>query len=323
MNEWWEYKIIPTLAIFYATMLYADAPTYEVLSPLVILILAIAAAAAYVSLSNDWADRADDAAAGKVNRLAGTSPISALSMMAPSLIIGLLVGWWWRANFSLLFAYGAIWLVFSLYSLEPFRLKARGLLGVLADAFGAHVLPALTAVLLVFASVGRSVDNYWVVAVSLWALGYGLRGILWHQLSDAENDRLSATPTFVQRATPQIAARIGRFVALPLEISGLVAFLWLLAAPTPFIALLLYAGLVFSRRKRFGMTIIIVAPKPRYLLILHEYYDVFLPLSLLVTAVLRRHDAWIILVLHCLVFPARWTAMLRDVWKMRKFLLGY
>jgi hypothetical protein len=322
MGEWWEYKIVPTLAIFYATMLYLDAPANDVWHPLVILIVAIAAVAAYVSLSNDWADRADDAAAGKTNRLAKSSPISVILMITPPFAIGVLVSWWWRTNFSLLFAYCAIWIIFSLYSLEPFRLKARGLLGVLADAFGAHVLPALIAVVLVFATVGRSVDKYWVTAVSLWALGYGLRGILWHQLSDAENDRISATPTFVQRASPQLAARIGNFVALPLELSGLAAFLWMLAAPLPLVALLLYAWLVYKRLKRFEMTIVIVAPKARYLLILQEYYDVFLPLSLLVTAAWRTQDAWIMLVLHCLVFPARWTAMLRDVWKMRKLVLG-
>src|SRR5688572_18236563 len=73
-GEWWEYKLAPTFAIFYATALTVEAPLTSLWLAALTLLLALVPGAIYVSIINDLADRHEDAAAGKVNRMAGLPP---------------------------------------------------------------------------------------------------------------------------------------------------------------------------------------------------------------------------------------------------------
>ena len=54
---------------------------------------------------------------------------------------GLAVAWHWRGDPLLLGCYLAAWTAFTLYSVPPFRLKVRGLAGLVADAAGRSPLP--------------------------------------------------------------------------------------------------------------------------------------------------------------------------------------
>ena len=87
---------------------------------------------------------------------------------------------------SLIF-YLAAYLAFSLYSISPFRFKNRGVLGVIADASGAHLFPSLFVASSMMHNMHISIDPYWLVIVGVWSFAYGLRGILWHQFWDREN----------------------------------------------------------------------------------------------------------------------------------------
>ena len=240
---------------------------------------------------------------------------SALLVAVP-VLIGIAMAWRWRGDPMLLAAYGAAWLAFSAYSLPPLRLKTRGLLGVMADASGAHLFPALVAALLVFRAGGEAPDLAWLVLVAVWAGAFGVRGILWHQLSDEEADRIGNVRTFVQRHGGRWARAIGGRVMFPLEFAALFALLWLLDDRIPFVALALYAFLVIFKLERFEMHATIVQSRPRYLILLNEYYEVFLPVSLLVASALAHPVDWIALALHCLTFPGRLSQVISDVWKI-------
>src|SRR6266853_1579489 len=148
----------------------------------VALLFAIAPCAAYVSIINDITDRSDDMKAGKLNRLAGKPPWLLVLLVVAPISAGLVAAFLWRDAPALVGAYLCAWMAFSLYSLPPFRLKARDVLGVLADASGAHLFPALVGTLVAFRALGKDIDPTWIATVGAWALGYGLRGILWHQL---------------------------------------------------------------------------------------------------------------------------------------------
>src|SRR5205085_8303317 len=153
------------------------------------LLLAIAPCAAYVSLVNDWTDRADDRRAGKTNRMEGRSVRQVMLLLAAPLAAALFFGIRWRDDLPLVAAYLGAWAAHSLYSIAPFRLKNRGGLGLIADACGSHVVPALTAALLAGRATGSLLPPVWIDAVVVWSFGYGLRGILWHELYDVEADR--------------------------------------------------------------------------------------------------------------------------------------
>lgn len=321
-SEWWEYKLLPILAIFYATALHLEVPIATLWPAALMLLGAIVPGAAYVSILNDLADRREDAAAGKANRMAGRPAWQAATMIALPVAIGLAFAWHWRGDLPLLLAYLAAWTAFSLYSLPPIRLKARGLAGVLADASGAHLFPSLVATLLVFQHARVAPDSTWVVAVAAWAGSYGVRGILWHQLADLGADRAAGVRTFAQRRGPEMLIFIARWLVFPLEIAALAALLWLSGSPLPVLALAIYLILVQRRVAVWDMRAVLVQPRPRYLIIMVDYYDVFLPLALLVaSAVAHPTDAAAILV-HLLLFPNRARMVGQDVWRLRYALLG-
>ncbi|HEV7766694.1 MAG TPA: UbiA family prenyltransferase [Thermoanaerobaculia bacterium] len=310
-KEWWEFKLAPIFAAFYATALTLQVPVSSLWVAALTLLLALVPGAAYVSVINDLTDREEDLAAGKRNRFADGSRGLAAALVAITVAAGLAFCFLWRRDVVLPSVYLAAWLVFSLYSLPPFRWKTRGILGVLCDASGAHLFPTLLAVLLAFRAADRPVNVPWIVAVGVWAFANGIRGILWHQLTDLENDRHAGVRTFAQRHAPLFTARLGTFVAFPFELAALAAMLWQMRSAGPVVALALYFVFVALRVWVRRMSVIIVAPKPRYLIALHEYYDTWLPIALLIAASLRFPYDAIVLAIHLLVFSAR-TRALRD-----------
>jgi hypothetical protein len=315
-TEWWEYKLLPILGIFYATLAYRHASIAAAWMTAIELLVGIAAGAVYVSVINDLTDRDEDRRAGKPNRTEGRSGLVIGLFVAVPMLIGIVMAWRWRGDPLLLAAYGAAWCAFSAYSLPPLRLKTRGLFGVMADASGAHLFPALVAALLAFRAGGAAPDLLWLALVALWAGAFGVRGILWHQLSDEEADRIGNVRTFVQRHGGRWARAIGARLMFPLECAALFALLWQLDDRIPFVALVLYAFLVIFKLERFEMHAAIVQPRPRHLILLNEYYEVFLPVSLLVASALAHPADWIVLALHCVLFPGRLSQVIGDAWKL-------
>lgn len=324
-EQWWEYKIVPTLACFYATALMLDRPITDLWQAALMLLAALVPGAVYVSVTNDIADRGADAAAGKANRMIGKGGLAMVGMVAPPVALGVAFSVAWHDTFWLMAAYLAAWLVFTFYSVPPFRWKARGLLGVLADAAGAHLFPALVAVLLVYREAGAPIDPVWLCATAAWAFGYGLRGILWHQLADQENDRMAAVGTFVCRYSAAAAVRLACIVALPLEVGGVTVLLWQMPHVLPFVLLGGYVALVVGRMYAQGRPFpVIVEPKDGYSILLHEYYDVLLPLGILVASAMQSPADVTIFALHLMLFPQRATLVMNDIrnlfaWGVRRF----
>ena len=318
-SEWWEYKLVPPLAIAYATCLMVGASPWQGAVGLIWLIAALVPGGVFVSVLNDLTDRADDAKAGKKNRLSSIGPLPAAVLIVVPLGLGMALAWTWRDDIGLVLTYLAAWVAFLLYSVPPIRLKRRGAAGILCDAIGANVIPALLAVQISARAVGESVSYLWVTAVAIWALMYGLRGILWHQISDVEADRRSETPTFVVRLGVDEVARLARRVLFPLEIAALLAVL-LTAGNTvvtvTLLTVLLYLFLLHERIDRFCMNVTIVMPLPRSSIMMQEYYDLFLPLGLLVAGTVRDLPTLVVLAMHLLAFPRRTFQVLGDFRKM-------
>jgi len=149
------------------------------------------------------------------------------------------------------------------------------------------------------------VDVRWMAAVGAWAFMNGLRGILWHQLSDAEHDRRATVRTFAQRHDAAAIGRLGAFVIFPIELAGLAGMLWQMGSIIPLVFLGLHVLLVWGRVRAWQMHAVIVAPKPRFLIVLHEYYDGFLPVAVLCATALRHPADLIVLAIHLLLFSTR------------------
>jgi hypothetical protein len=319
-GEWWEFKLVPILTLFYGTALYLQAPLLSLWPAVVSLLAALAPGAVFVSAINDVTDRIEDARAGKTNRLAGKSGVLVAALIGCPVAVGLVFVFLWRDDPPLVLAYLGAWAAFSLYSLPPFRLKTRGWPGLLADASGAHLFPTLVAVLLAYRATGHALDPVWIGAAAMWALAYGVRGILWHQLADADNDRTAGVATFVQRTTPGLAAALGRWGAFPLELGALAVLTYRMGPAAPAAALTLYLGLVGLRVWLWRMKPVIVQSPPGYLIVLQDYYSLILPIGLLIASALRHPWDWAALAIHLMVFPRGLFVLGRDLVRMHRFV---
>jgi hypothetical protein len=303
-DEWWEYKLVPILSAFYATALVLHIAVSSLWVSALELLLAIVAAAIYASLINDVTDLAGDLQAGKRNAVAGRSRSVVATLLAFTAGAGFLFAWLWRDDAPLLAFYLATWLAFSLYSIPPFRFKERGAAGVLCDAAGEQLFPTLVAVFLACRGAQRAVSGAWMASVAVWALAYGLRGILWHQLTDSENDRAAGFRTFARRH-PRAAPVIGTFIVFPLELSALAAMLWQIGSAWPPAFLVLYVLYAVHSARRWQRAPVIVVPKPRFFIVLHQFYSDLFPVALLITASVRNRWVLIVLAAHLLLFPRR------------------
>ncbi|WP_170170343.1 UbiA family prenyltransferase [Hymenobacter perfusus] len=299
------------MAICFASVLLTNNPIWLLSGQLLLLLLALTTAATYVSLLNDWTDRADDALAGKSNGLAHTSGGRVALLLGGCLLAGVGFGWYfWHISPVVAWLYFGTWVVFTAYSLPPVRLKGRALAGVLADAAGAHFFPQLTGVALIAASLHQHLPLLWLVGVSVWALACGMRNIIWHQLSDATNDAEAGMRTFVTRFGASTVRRVVEWAVFPVEVAALVVLLGVSGRVAPLVALLLYVGLVLIRRYRLKMTLTIVQPQPYSHVLLNEYYEVFLPLSLLLAAWWHQPaDALVLLGFGVLFGPTLWRTV--------------
>lgn len=325
-SEWWNFKLLPPLAIAYATALYLGAAPADAWLGLLVLLASLVPGAVFVSVLNDWTDRADDALAGKPNRLADAASLGPAMMMGAALVAGALFLWLFASNTlwpgapGLAATYAAGWIAYAAYSIPPVRLKARGFGGIVCDSVGANVVPALLAAQLAAAALGQDVPPEALAIVGLWSFCFGLRGILWHQIGDAEADAASDTKTFIQRFGVERTKDVARAGIFPLEcllLALIVGSLPLAGIGGALAGLALYLWLVWHKTDRFDMTITIVQPRPRSVILLHEYYDIFLPLALLVSGSFL--SAWTLLLLaaHLAMFPARNWLPVTEAWRLR------
>ncbi|MET0626015.1 MAG: hypothetical protein ABW250_23980, partial [Pyrinomonadaceae bacterium] len=215
--DWWEFKLSPIFAIIYATALLLNVPVASLWPLLLLALAALVPGAAYVSVLNDLTDMRDDLASGKSNRLVGRSRAFVACVLACCVLPGVAVAFYWRGDPLLWSLYLAAWVAFTLYSVPPFRLKNRGLLGLLADASGAHLFPTLLVVGLVYRWSAEPLNLVWFAAVAVWSLSLGLRGNLWHQLSDRDNDEKVHLRTFARSHKITLLHRVGNFVIFPTE----------------------------------------------------------------------------------------------------------
>jgi len=314
-TEWWEYKLVPLLSIGYATILLRHEPMNQVILKLLWLLAAVVVGAVYVSVINDLTDINEDAAAGKPNRMAKIAPVWRITIVSSCLLMGLAFGWMIWPDYLSLFCYSMAWIVFSLYSIPPVRLKKRGIWGVLCDAMGAHLFPTLFIVSSLSGPTPSGINTTWFIAAGLWSFIYGLRGILWHQFHDRTNDILSGTTTFASKIKPE------NFKTAEILIFGLeaVAFSVLLLLSWNnwiLLSLVLYFLVVWIRKTvlHYQLCLVITPVSRPHQLLMNDYYLVFFPLALLLTATCNTPYGWIILCCHFVLFPGKTILVLKDVY---------
>lgn len=315
--DWWEFKLAPPLAIFWAVLVAHRAPLLPFLASAALLLGAISTCAVFVSVINDLTDLRVDRLAGKANRMAPLSRPVRAALLGLSALLGVAIAARWRPHPALAAAYLGSFVAFILYSVPPFRLKGRGLLGVIADAAGAHLFPTLVAVLLALAVLPAPVDPLLLALAATWAFAFGLRGILWHQLGDIAADSRASIRTLPRIFPPDAVVRWGERVVFPIELAALLLLLWVVQAPLALFFLALHGGTLWRRFRHDGRGPAIVAPRPRAAIALHEYYALWLPAALILQSGLRHPADLPLLLLVALLFPSRSRQLLADLRPIR------
>jgi 4-hydroxybenzoate polyprenyltransferase len=304
-SEWWEYKLAPLLAIGYATALLYSISLYNMAIHLFFLLVSVIVGAVYVSVINDITDLEDDLAAGKSNRMSGIPRNYRWMIPALCLFAGALFnGYFFTDSLSRLL-YLLPWISFSLYSFPPVRLKKRGLWGVLADACGSHLFISLLIVADISNYSGTSINWYWFTAVGVWSFFYGLRGILWHQFIDRDNDLKINLKTFATRICPE-RFLTSSYILFFIECLAFFYMIISLNILLVFILLIIYLGLAYFRYKKLGhQPVLIISPDEKpYQIFGVDYYQSFFPVSLLIYAAFTQPNAWILLLVHLILFHA-------------------
>jgi 4-hydroxybenzoate polyprenyltransferase len=224
-RAWWYNKVPLSVTLL---LLLFDGRRFSIaaLAVTVLVVLTVCAVGNYGYALNELFDIEEDARLGRNNAAA---TVSATRMWT---IIGL------SAFCAVLFAavgaglYGAILTLLVLclplaYSVPPIRVKERKWLGVASDALAAHVFPAMLALLAVLQWALRPVPVVLAIALAVWALAAGLRGILSHQLQTSEQDRNAGLRTVVHDLGNQRLEKWVVALLLPLEVIGFgVALVW-------------------------------------------------------------------------------------------------
>ena len=309
---WWEYKLSPILATIYATAALSRIP-FPSLWPVVALALpALIVCASYVSVLNDLTDAKDDQASGKPGRWPGGARVYPALLLAGCMAAGgafLIV---WRKDTLLFYTYLLSWLAFALYSAPPFRLKVRGIWGVLADASGAHLFPTLFAVVLVYHWNRIEEPGQWTILIALWSFAAGVRGILWHQLEDAVNDRKIGLRTFACLHGAKAAARVG-LLAFLLEFAAFSRMLWLTRDALALFFLVLYGLFALVRWWLLGIHFTVIKPGRESRMVMAEYYIVLYPLAYLLTASRQQRSALWLLLFHVVLFCRQGLHLVREL----------
>ena len=248
-------------------------------------------------LANDLADRADDAAAAKRRWVRRLSPPAAVSVAAALLGAGALVLFAFGAPPAALAAYAVATALGLAYSLPPFRLKERGLLGLV----GYSLCCACAYAALPWAWVGSG----WPVLAILVAVVFSDRwvNLHFHQVLDCEADRARGCRTYAVRAGPDAARRTLRLAAGIAALAMLALMGFLAAALWPAggaavglagavaLAAALYASV--ARRRPGASSALVRALPPAYLGLTYGGFWV-LPLPLLALFALREPAGWVL-----------------------------
>lgn len=284
-RAWWFNKV-PLSVMLFLLLVDGQSLTLTALYSLVGLIGIVSCVANFGYGLNELFDKDEDHRAGRAN-VANTMSdrhmwlIIGLSGASAVVLAALLAG---PAG---VFMTIAELLLPLCYSVPPFRVKERGLLGVFADALAAHVFPAAMALAIVSMQGLRAPSLYLILTVALWALSTGLRGIVSHQLQSRESDFNAGLLTIVHRfGFGPVRSFIVR-VILPIEMLTYAAIFFLVDV-TIFVKIMACVFMVYEYLKlRLAIFPATVFDRngERYVVFVDEgAYKVWAPLLLAVDA---------------------------------------
>lgn len=227
-DNWWASKIPPLLAVAYAEVLLLDFPPARSFQLLVVALVGLIGVASYGHIINDAFDIEADRRAGKRNFMAPLRPWQRVALTLISIAVGFAPLAFIRCGWIAPVALAVNYLLPTVYSIPPARLKSRGVLGAICDSSGVHFVPTVfvATTFLGAAPTIPATALRFTLAVSAWAFVFGIRGIVSHQLHDLEGDLRAGDDTLAAKVDPRRAWKFVIRVLYPVELPLFLAVLW-------------------------------------------------------------------------------------------------
>jgi 4-hydroxybenzoate polyprenyltransferase len=244
LTEPWRYKAPFLISIVYYFLYAGSVRFLDALLAVACAVCTIAGISGVGYITNDLADREQDRRSSRRNATLECPMTRTVALLALCTVSALLP-WILFAPVNGVCAILLVleFVLFLAYAAPPLRLKERGAWGLITDALYAHANPSLlagyTLHLATRASYPRAV--WFLGAMWVWQLFVGLRNILQHQISDAPNDRLAGTTTWVTQNGEVAAKQLLKIFVAPLEAIALMV--WLLCASLTLPALAIVLGI--------------------------------------------------------------------------------
>src|SRR5690606_12515149 len=149
-----------------------------------------------------------------------------------------------------------------------------------------------------------SLDILWFSGIGLWSLLFGLRGILWHQFYDRDDDLKVGSTTFATMTTPE-RFKVQEVFVFAMEVIAFAYILTELSITFLYIAVLAYCALTFLRYRALNQKLLMVhnPPNEPFQILLLDLYQVCFPLGLLIYIAVFDSQVWPVIVIHLLIFP--------------------
>lgn len=304
-SDWWFYKIPPLLAIAYAEILLQATPPQQSIATLLTLLASMFFVAAYGHVVNDIFDVEVDLHAGKQNRMAFLSNPQRLLLCVTLAGLGLVP--WLFIGFSTQSAIllAAIYILLTIYSAPPLRLKEKDIWGVMTDTAQVHAVPTLLVATIFSHLAGTPQPESAVLATAAtaWAFLAGIRGILLHQIWDRDSDLSAGVTTLVTRIGVESARFWITYISFPLELLLLTLLIFVISQFAP--SLLIFCAFYFLLRiisTQSAVTALDPAPAQKTYILPHDFYEVWLPLAFLILLAIRKPVFLSLLVIHIGLF---------------------
>jgi len=274
-NDWYDSKLPFLFLTYYYLIIINNEVNMQsliLLFPLSILFIALMS---FGYMLNDYFDKSIDNNSGKENALSSLTELNQIIILIIVLFIGLIAFipfYQYKFSFVFLFFY---YLSSFIYSAYPFRLKEKGVWGLVFASLGQRIFP----ILIVF-----TVFEYFQFETLIFLIlsfFIGLRWILVHQVLDYENDKKTSVETFVVNETPLRIYNLMLYV-FAFEVIIAAIFVGIIYAAIPnilylLIAYLLYELYLYPFWKQLGFKRMLLsydfAP-------LADFYSLWIPLGL-------------------------------------------
>lgn len=311
--KWWNYKVPPLLAIAYYLIAINDPSSpLETLLTIGVFLVAVVGIAGFGHLVNDLFDMEQDQIVGKHNVMQRLTTVQRRLLFLLLLVVSALPWFYLPTDWLNLALVGLQLLLLIAYSLPPIRLKERGLWGVLADALYGHTVPILIT-FTTFSQLGNNMRPIaWLLpSLCLWSLCAGIRGILYHQALDVENDEKSGITTFATQHGDDKTGWLLSRVLIPTEMAFFIVIgvIFSFEVSLFLIGFMIYVLWRFFQVKYmweedldpFDLT---TGPFIRFYgyVLLNEFYEKWLPIFILAALIIKAPIYALLAILHLVLF---------------------